>query len=94
MRSRTARPGGNLFQGNAPNVGPDVFSGANNATIYYLSGTTGWEPTFGGRPTALWYLPYPVILTLPPAFGVQNNQFGFRISWATNADVVVEAAPT
>jgi len=44
------------FQGNAPYIESDgfVFNGDNNATIYYLPSTTGWGPTFGGRPTALW----------------------------------------
>ena len=36
-------------------------------------------------------LPYPVILTTPPSFGVQTDEFGFVISWATNASVVVDA---
>jgi hypothetical protein len=36
-------------------------------------------------------LPYPVILNSSPTFGVQNNQFGFTVSWATNLPVVVEA---
>jgi hypothetical protein len=31
-----------------------VFSYDNDATIYYLPGTTGWGPTFGGRLTAVW----------------------------------------
>jgi hypothetical protein len=31
-----------------------VFSHDNNATVYYLPGTTGWGTTYGGRPTALW----------------------------------------
>jgi len=62
-----------------------------NATIYYLPGTTGWGPTFGGRPTMLWYLPNPLILNYSPAFGVQTNGFSFIISWATNIPVVVEA---
>ena len=31
------------FQGNAPALGSFVFSGANNATVYYLPGTIGWE---------------------------------------------------
>ena len=79
------------FQGNAPSVGSSVFNGANNATIYYLPGTTGWGSTFGGRPTALWSLPYPLILNSGPSFGVQTNGFGFIISWATNLSVVVEA---
>jgi hypothetical protein len=61
-------------------------------TVYYLPGTTGWNTTFGGRPTALWVLPNPVILNLSPGFGVQTNVFGFVISWATNASVVVEAS--
>ena len=37
------------FQGNAPTAG----GGWNNtpATVYYTVGTTGWGPTFAGRPT-------------------------------------------
>lgn len=42
------------FHGNAPNIGTDVFEGSNNATVYYIPGTTGWESTFGGRPTSPW----------------------------------------
>ncbi len=38
------------FEGNAPTADSTVFSGDNIATIYYLSGTTGWSNTFGGRP--------------------------------------------
>jgi len=80
------------FKGNAPYWGwvtifaydPDVF-------VLYLPGTTGWGTTYGDRPTAPWYLPNPVILTLPPYFGVRTNRFGFIISWATNASVAVEA---
>jgi len=37
-------------------------------------------------------LPYPLILTSNPSFGVRTNQFGFTVSWATNLNVVVEAA--
>lgn len=52
------------FKGNAPSLGGDlVFSGDNNATVYYLPGTTGWGTTFGGRPTALW--PPPAIQAPP-----------------------------
>jgi hypothetical protein len=32
-----------------------------------------------------------MILDFPPAFGLQTNQFGFIISWSTNASVSVEA---
>jgi len=46
---------GVYFGGNAPTLGDlDVFNGDNNATVYYLAGTTGWGPTFGGLPAVLW----------------------------------------
>jgi hypothetical protein len=78
------------FQGNAPSLGgTDVFF-SEIATNYYLPGTAGWGSTFGGIPTALWTLPYPVILN--SSLGIQTNGFGFTVSWATNASVVVEAS--
>ena len=86
---------GVYFQGNAPTAGQSVFYnyfGPDWATIYYLPGTTGWGSTFGGVPTALWTLPYPMILTSSPSFGVRTNGFGFIISWATNVSVIVEAS--
>ena len=82
---------GVYFLGNSPYFGWPVFGGADNATIYYLPGTTGWGTDFSGRPTAFWHLPHPMVLTRHPDFGVRTNGFGFKISWATNADVVVEA---
>jgi hypothetical protein len=79
------------FQGNAPSVrGSSVFAGDSIATVYYLAGTTGWGSTFGGRPTAPWYRPNPVILDFGPSFGVQTNGFGFIISWVGHTSVVVE----
>jgi hypothetical protein len=52
------------LQGNAPDLGEyGVFDADNDATVYYLPGTTGWGPTFGDRPTALW--PPPTIQTPP-----------------------------
>ena len=84
---------GVYFQGRRPALDSvsSAFAGANQATVYYLPGTTGWGTTFGRRPTALWALPNPVILNHGPSFGVQTNGFGFIISWATNLSVVVEA---
>ena len=81
---------GIYFKGNAPSGGASVFNGDNNATVYYLPGTVGWGADFGGRPTALWFLPNPMILT-GSSFGLKTNRFGFIISWATNIPVVVEA---
>jgi hypothetical protein len=48
---------GVYFKGNAPSPGStNAFNGDNNATVYYLPGTTGWGTTFGGRPAFLWDL--------------------------------------
>ena len=45
---------GVYFQGNSPSLGAQVFQNDTNLTVYYLPGTTGWGPTFGGRPTSVW----------------------------------------
>ena len=84
------------FQGNAPAQdgtefeGVDDLGGNTNTTVYYLPGTSGWGALYGGLPTAAWYLPNPLILEPGRGFGVLSNQFGFTISWATNAAVVVD----
>jgi hypothetical protein len=85
------------FQGDAPSQDGTEFYGVpnvsnTNATVYYLPGTFGWGTRYGNLATAQWYLPNPLILAQGPGFGAQNGQFGFTISWATNAAVVVEAS--
>jgi hypothetical protein len=80
---------GVYFQGNAPGADSSVFSGDNNATVYYMPGTTGWGSTFGGRPSVLWN---PQVQTDDPSFGVRTNRFGFAITWASGMVVVVEAS--
>lgn len=80
------------FHGDAPVVQWNLFNNADQATARYLPGTSGWGATFGGRPTALWKLPYPVILSTGTSLGVRPDDLGFVISWATNASVVVEAS--
>jgi hypothetical protein len=59
-------------------------------TIYYLPGTTGWAAFAAANdvPVAVWQ---PQALTSDGSFGVQNNQFGFNINWASGLTVVVEA---
>ena len=60
------------FAGNAPTSGAQVFDHANNVTVYYLPGTTGWGATFAERPAVLWnpefsavgLWPTPVSLTV------------------------------
>jgi hypothetical protein len=68
-----------------------VFANDTNAVVYYLPGSTGWGTTFGSPPltTMLWL---PQMLTNDGSFGVQTNQFGFNISWASGQTVVVEAS--
>jgi hypothetical protein len=79
------------FEGSAPNADSTVFI-RDVATAYYLPGTTGWDEfsVNTGLQTALWTLPYPLILN--GSSEAQANQFGFTISWATNVPVVVEAS--
>ena len=60
----------------------------NNATIYYLYGTTGWSSPFDGLPAVLWN---PLIQTGLASFGVSNNQFGFNFTGPTNLVIMVEA---
>lgn len=87
------------FGGNAPSVGSFSFYDTDFGSgiiVNYRPGTTGW-PAFSaalGQSLAAsiyWYQPAPEALTFEPTFGVHNNQFGFTISWATNATVVVDA---
>ena len=79
---------GIYFKGNAPSFGLDVFIYDNNATVYYLPGTTGWKTTFAYRPAKLWN---PQPLTSDSTFGVQTNRFGFNITGTSGLVVVVEA---
>jgi hypothetical protein len=81
------------FAGNAPTVGSYFFYQDNNSKIYYLPGTAGWQQFFStvGVSGIMWFLPNPSILTGSASFGIQTNQFGFTVSWATNTSIVVEA---
>ena len=76
------------FTGNAPSLRGHTFSG-DTATIYYLPWTTGWSTSFGGLTAVPWL---PQAQTCDAAFGVQTNQFGFNINWASGQTVVVEAS--
>ncbi|HEY5298318.1 MAG TPA: leucine-rich repeat protein [Verrucomicrobiae bacterium] len=71
------------FQGNAPPDNGDAFVD-DPATVYYLSGTIGWGPTFGNVSAVLWN---PQANTL----GVTGGHFGFNLTGPTNATIVVEA---
>ena len=87
------------FGGNAPNLGSFAFyenDFGNGVTAYYVPGTTGWDAfsaTLGQSlaVSTFWFLPNPEIISSGPSIGVQNGQFGFIVSWATNATLVVDA---
>jgi hypothetical protein len=83
---------GVYFEGLPPTADSTVFNGDNISISYYLPGTPGWGPVFANRPAIPWFLPNPLILTSSLNFAPQNTGFAFVISWATNAQVVVEAA--
>jgi hypothetical protein len=81
---------GVYFKGNAPTLnaaGKGDFG--TNTTIYYLPGTTGWNATYGNRPTALWN---PKAQTSSPNFGVRTNRFGFTIIGTPNIPLVIETS--
>ena len=79
---------GVYFEGNSPSF-EFAWLSANNATVYYLPGTTGWGPTLDGpRPAVLWN---PQAQTSGSSFGVRTNQFGFTITGSSGLVIVVEA---
>jgi len=79
------------FQGGAPTIASELFSGVTNVIVYYLPGATGWGTTFAGRPAVLWN---PLAQTGDASFGVWTNRFGFTITGASNLVIVVEASAT
>jgi hypothetical protein len=75
-----------FFIGNAPTtVGTGLFTGDNNLTVYFLVGTSGWGPAFGGRPTAFWN---PLIQNV----ATSGNQFHFTVTGPTNLVTFIEAS--
>jgi hypothetical protein len=84
------------FEGSAPVFGASQypapttpFFNATNAIVYYLPGTSGWGPTYAGRPAMLWN---PQALTTDGSFGVRQNQFGFDIVGTQGIPLVIEAS--
>jgi len=75
------------FEGDAPDGGGDLYGSV--AVAYYLPGMNGWETYFQNLPTIPWL---PAMQTSDANFGVQTNQFGFNIKWASGQTVVVEAS--
>jgi|GEM_PF-847154 len=65
---------GVYFFGNAPGIGSNIFNNATNVTVYYLLGTTGWDLTFGGRPTVLWNPAWILTVNSGTGSGSYTNQ--------------------
>lgn len=77
-----------FFLGNAvTNLGGEVFYFTDDVTIYYMPGTTGWQPMLDSRPTALWNPAVP-----PGSIGMPTNPFGFTITGTANIPVAIEAS--
>ncbi len=85
---------GVYFQGNAPSFRSGVFSADNSdrLTVYYLPGTTGWQPSWSqllGAVIREWNVQ---VQTRDASFGLRTNQFGFTITGTSNLVIVVEAS--
>ena len=76
------------FRGDAPNATYYVFGGGPE-TVFYLPGTTGWDPYFQCTPAAP---RLPQIHVGDGSFGVRTNAVGCNLAWAGGRLVVVEAA--
>lgn len=79
---------GIYFYGDAPLAGVDVFSGCDDAVVYYTEGSEGWGSEYASLPTAVWN---PSIST-ENSFGVSPDGFGLTISGAESELVKVEAS--
>ena len=67
--------------GNAPAPGTTVFTGDANATIYFLSGKTGWSTTYGGLTAVL----------LPYTFTISNGKVTITSYTGRGGAVVIPA---
>ena len=77
------------FLGNPPAMDSTVFYGDPNAVLYYLPGASGWSTPFNGVPTLLWNA---VVYAGPNSPGIQNQQFGFKVTGTAGLAVVVQGS--
>ena len=75
------------FQGNAPSVDYTVFSNDNNATVYYLPGTTGWAAFSAITGLTTVELTNPALAITAPMIGLQVSNANYTIT-GTTADTV------
>lgn len=72
------------FLGDAPGLGSGVFAGANNATLYYMPGTTGWDEWEEDPAPVLWN-------PEAQALSITDGEIGFSITGPPDAVIIVEA---
>jgi hypothetical protein len=78
------------FLGDAPAYsGSTFFESSSQPTVYYLPGTSGWGPMFGGCWAILWN---PQVQSGTPTFGVGPNGFGFTITGTIDIPIVLQAS--
>jgi hypothetical protein len=76
------------FQGNAPREGSAIFPLADNVTVYYLPGSSGWGPAFAGRPAVLWN---PSLRVHGPGLGPGPGGFSLEVVGSAGIPVLIEA---
>ncbi len=74
------------FRGNAPVDNNTVFMNDDTVTVYYFSRTTGWGPTFGGRPTIPWPNRMPLMTVRSPSVGQATVNEGASIVFSVTAN--------
>ena len=74
------------FEGNAPSLNGSIFS-STGKIVYYQPETTGWDITYDGCPTVLWYSRLQIN---GARFSSQENNFEFTINGPSDLVFVVE----
>ena len=76
-----------FFKGNAPYSPDGIGLYYTPATLYYLSGSTGWDTEFDGRPALCWN---PQVQH-DASFGFATDCFGFNITGTPDIPLVIQA---
>ena len=80
------------FQGNAPSLGgTNVFYDDNNATVYYVLGTTDWSSPFGGRPAVAVNVSKPTLAITSPVNGRRWSNGLYTVTGTASNNVPVSS---
>ena len=83
---------GVYFEGNAPtpgNTGWSISVFYDSGTVYYLPGTTGWGPTYAGRPTKLWN---PQLQDYSFSSSPDQSHFAFTVRGTADIPLLLETS--